>query len=803
MSTSRPFLARRLALARLALLWEGLWLALWPLLTAGGLTLAVLLSDLLPQLPGWLHGLALVVMAIGLVWAGRTGFRRFHWPTRTDARRRLEATTPHRPLTATQDSLASGTSDPLAQALWAAHFHKMQAAARALPVLRPAPQVVRQDRWGLRVLPLLALTVVGGAAWQDPADRLLRGLSPTLNGPGLGDVTVEAWITPPDYTGLSPLYRHTGGGPATPVSVPEGSRLLVLLQGATFPGVDIEDQSIETVASSGGNHRGEATLTPTSADGATIDIRDHGFTVASWPLTVVPDLPPSVAFSRLPEADPRGRLIVPVMAGDDFGLSALTLRFAMAYQPAQAAELPLSGSRPTSVGEDITIDLTAHRWAGLPVHMHLSATDGKGQETAGPQIDMVLPERPFEHPVARDLIQNRKELVVAARQRQSVASRLDDLARRPGLFDNDPVVFLGLRIAAIRLRYGTPDTNVSSVIDLLWGLALRLEDGGLTRAEDALAQARNALRDALQENAGPDIIRERLDAVRDALQQYMQELARTLPAMEDMNLSAMMDQSLDMQSLDDMLQQMAELTELGARDAAEAMLQRLEKMLDQLRNAQPVPAEAMKQMADMARRMEDLARRQEEMLTETFEQGRADPPPDQGTARPQLSLPPDRAALATGAEMADRQEALRRDLGNIMAELGEKTGQVPDSLGTAEFAMRRAAEALAGQSWSPASSAQAEALAALRDGTRQAVQQMMQAMGQGLSLMPMTGRPGGTDRDPLGRATGGVDENSVKVPTRPEQTRARELMQELRRRSNEPDRTRDERDYLRRLLESF
>ena len=65
---------------------------------------------------------------------------------------------------------------------------------------------------------------------------------------------------------------------------------------------------------------------------------------------------------------------------------------------------------------------------------------------------------------------------------------------------------------------------------------------------------------------------------------------------------------------------------------------------------------------------------------------------------------------------------------------------------------------------------------------------------------------GGADRDPLGRSVG--SDGSVGTDQRLLQgedvyRRARELLDEIRRRSGEGERPESERDYLRRLLDRF
>ncbi|HXU59688.1 MAG TPA: DUF4175 family protein, partial [Verrucomicrobiae bacterium] len=104
---NRLGLLRRLWLARLALTWEGLWRAIWPALTLAGLFLALALSDLLPDLNGYLHIAVLAAFAIGfaaLLWLGLRGLV---LPGAAAARRRIELVNalPHRPLATLEDEL--------------------------------------------------------------------------------------------------------------------------------------------------------------------------------------------------------------------------------------------------------------------------------------------------------------------------------------------------------------------------------------------------------------------------------------------------------------------------------------------------------------------------------------------------------------------------------------------------------------------------------------------------------------------------------------------------------------------------
>lgn len=157
--------------------------------------------------------------------------------------------------------------------------------------------------------------------------------------------------------------------------------------------------------------------------------------------------------------------------------------------------------------------------------------------------------------------------------------------------------------------------------------------------------------------------------------------------------------------------------------------------------------------------------------------------------------------------MAGEQEALRRGLGGVMRRLDELLGKIPGNLGRAEREMRGAGQALRRGQPDRAVTPQGRALQQLRSGSRQAMQRLMQRFGQRLGMT--RGRPGwrrGDRRDPFGRqrqGTGGTNPSDVKIPEESELQRAREIIEELRRRAGERERPKLERDYIDRLLRRF
>ena len=135
-----------------------------------------------------------------------------------------------------------------------------------------------------------------------------------------------------------------------------------------------------------------------------------------------------------------------------------------------------------------------------------------------------------------------------------------------------------------------------------------------------------------------------------------------------------------------------------------------------------------------------------------------------------------------------------------MREKGAGAGGSPNKLSEAEKAMEEAENALEQGDLDEATQQQGRALEQMRQGAQSMAQEMMRNMPQ------RYGQSGDTPRDPLGRPqrSQGPDlGTSVKVPDQIDIQRAREILEELRRRLGESTRVPQELDYLERLLRRF
>lgn len=808
-------LQRLLRLSAAALFVERLWPRLWPLAAVVGTFIALGLSDLLPQLPAMWHAGVLAVFALAVAAAGAHAWPALRPVDRRAALQRLDrdARLGHRPLAASEDHLAAGAEDSLSRALWEQHQRRMAAAAAQLRVRWPAPDMARHEPWGIRAFVVLLLVIGAAAAGGDWQPRLQRALTPSVFGPG-APVTVELWITPPAYTRRPPLFLRSGGDtngaaadrstPLAEVGVPvaAGSRLQGRVSGTRSPPrlqvgeTSLPFETLATDADGPASHRVETVI----EQGDRITVHSGYRTLATWALQVIPDTPPKVSFLEPPTARGNGLLGLAYQATDDYGVADVSA----IIRPAEGdgeLRLPLALTEPGApvvIGHDLQ-DLAAHPWAGRPVTIQLEAKDNVGGAGLGTPVEITLPERTFTHPVAKAIIAERARLETAGEDvRSAVAENLERIAANRDAYAGDPLVTLGLAVARARLTLDRTGAQVTSVRTLLWDLALHLEEGGVPAAERQLQEARERLAEALRRDAPTEEIARLMDSLKDALDEYLAEVAAEVARRQQDSLppppaGAM----LHSDDLRDLLDQAAELQRTGSREAAQALLGELQRLLDGIRLGlqQGPAAERLARAAETIEQMKALKAEQQALLDRTFQRLREQ----------QADRRAGRRSKGDGDADAQRQRALREQLGRLAEQLQQNLGGIPGSLGAADQAMRDALEGMAGNRLESAIDGQSRAVDALDRALGQAGQSLAQQMGRGMGLFGFgPGAPGG---DPFGRqgigGRRGVAVGTVRIPEKSETERVQELLQELRRRAGERDRPGDELRYLDRLLRQF
>jgi uncharacterized protein (TIGR02302 family) len=820
-------LSRRVKLSRAALVWERLWPALWPGICVAGVFAVAALFDLFSLVPGTVHTALLAGFAAALLGALLWGVWQLAWPDALTARRRIELSSglAHRPLAA----LADQPSAPLASAeaaLWEAHRRRMAAALRRLRVGWPAAGLARRDPWGVRAVLAILLVLAVIDAGGDWRERLARALRPGWeSGPLAPAASFDIWITPPDYTGLAPQFLRADT--AGPVRVATGSTLLAQIHGGSgLPHLSIDGKASEFTAVDKQNFRAETVLTA----GQKLAVNQGGATLGSWPIEIIPDEPPTAAFAEPPRGTNRAALRLEYKVSDDYGVE--TAKVVIRRQQANSDEkieinLPLPGLHLKEAQATNYQDLSPHPWAGLPVELTVAATDALGQTGESLPVRMILPERVFTNPIARAIIDQRKELVKDPNSGEAVAEILDDLNTRPALFHDDTVAYLALRLAALRLRQSDAGAAAATVVPLLWETALRIEDGHMSVAERDLRRAQQALQEALSRGASDEEIDRLTRELKEALDRYLQALAQDMQNRPNEDRTPV-DPSrvLTQRDLQRMLDWARELAKSGARDQARELLSQMQDMLENLHAAGPGQTRQRggSEAEQTMRGLHDLMQRQQQLLDRSFRaqrrQGQGQQQQRQGQAgRPQpgqdgqMGEEQQEGDMDGVGDSAGQQESLRHALGEMMRHMGDGLGEIPDPLGRAERAMRDAAGALQRGAPSDAIAPQTDALDQLQQGARDFAKQLRENMAKGWGspgLDETDSGPGDLpdkgNRDPFGRplsSNGPYDQGDVAIPDDMVLHKSRQILDELRRRAGERSRPPVELDYIDRLLRRF
>ncbi len=903
----------RVRLSWLALLAERFWEALlWPFLVVSAF-LVVTLVDLWSITPPLLHrvllgafGLALAISFLPLI--------RLTLPTREEALRRLErkANIKHRPATSYEDRL--GTTPVKETALlWAAHRERLSRLIDRLRPSWPDPRTDRKDPYAIRALLLIGLVAALFAAGGNGWDRLRGAFSPAASSaPSL--LRLDAWVTPPVYTGVPPIVladgsETIGAGAETfrALSVPERSELVVRAHAPQGEKVTLltsnEDGSHATVAEpKTGKTEGLIEFSVALNEPGSADVRIGGQTIAKWRFDLIKDEPPTISLMGNPTTTPRSALRLVYRADDDHGVANAEARFTLAEgedagltappiaipPPVEVAPIvPVApneagpkdaGSKETAVKADplleppvmplqlpranakrvegrATQDLTAHPWAGLKVRMTLVARDQAGQAGMSAPYEFVLPERVFTKPLAKAVIEQRKSLVRDPSSTETVAGALDALTIGGDKVDEDSFTYLSLRDVYWRLLSNPSHDAIASAVDQLWSIALRIEDGDLPEAERELKSAQDALSQALAKNASPEEIKQLVDNLREALSRYLQALAQQAQDKGNMAKQDKQsgDQLLSQQDLDKMLSNIEKLAQSGSKEMAERMLSELKDIIERMQ-AGNIPENAKQQRASrMMKDLNDVISKQQKLLDDTFDAKRKQgdgggqqsqqfdvSPPGQplefgpGTSMaPFADMPgeaqqgqikgsgesgkngsaPDQGQMETGqqpqggqrpghnGQLAERQQELRDKLQSLIDRFRMEGADAPEQFDGAGKSMGQAKDAIGDDNLDQATQAQNQALDSLRKGAQSMAEQMEQSgemqQGQG---------PGNNGRDPLGRPDRSNRPDlglSVKVPDEIDIQRAREVLDELRRRLGDPQRPPIELDYLERLIKPF
>ncbi len=856
-------LRRPLTLTWAGLIAERIVRAFWPLWSLVAAVAAVLLLGLHDLMPLEVVWGTMVVTLLAFVLFAVQGFRAFRWPTREVALARIDDSLPGHPLAALADAQAVGMGDTGSEALWRAHQERMAERAASAQAVEPDLRLSSRDPFGLRYVALLGLVValLFGSIWRVGT---VAGMAPGGGAALATGPAWEGWIEPPAYTGLPSLYLNDQKGE---IEAPQGSRVTLRLYGevgalsvaetvsgrtgeldpATSPeqGFDLAHDGTLSIDGPGGQSW-EITALPDA--GPSVQILKSGVETTfdgqmSQPFTAEDDygVTGGNAVFRLDMAELERR----------HGLTTEP-------DPREPIELdlpmPITGDR-AQFTETLIENLSQHPWAHLPVTLELEVRDARDQAGQSAPEKMKLPARRFFDPLAAAVIEQRRDLLWAKANGKRVSQVLRAVSYQPdpGLFRSE-TAYLRLRVILRRLetlvRHDSLDSAAQDEIaEALWDLALVLEEGDIGDALERMRAAQERLSEAMKNGATEEEIARLMQELRDATDDYMRQKMQQAQRENQQNggePQQMPDNAMQMtqQDLQDMMDRIQELMEQGRMAEAQEALEQFQQMMENMRvtqgqsgqQGQSPGQQAMEGLAETLRNQQGLSDEAFRDLQEQFNpnaqagESQGNEGSDGGQGRGQGHQPQGQQGQGQGSQpgqqgqgggqrqaeqggpgsLADRQQALREELERQRGNLpggGEAGDSARESLERADRAMDGAEQALRGDDLPEALDRQSEAMEALREGMRSlgealAENQQQQQGGQGQAR----GEAGQQESDPLGRRAGQggqVGTQDSLLQGEDVYRRARELLDEIRRRSGEGERPDVELDYLKRLLDRF
>ena len=811
----------------LAGLWaERLTHAFWPLWTVCSAGLAILsfgVQDWLLLEAAWA---GIVLFTLGALWALIAGYRAFRKPTEAQAYARLDAHLPGQPIAALTDDQALGINDPASKAVWQAHLARMADRAAQARTVEPDLRLAKRDPFALRYVALTALVmaVIFGSLWRVAS---VTGLGPNGAAALTSGPTWEGWAQPPAYTGKPSLYLNDID--QAELTLPRGTRLQFRLYGEIGALVLAETVSGSTTPAPAS----DATQDFEVAQSGTIKIEGAGG--RDWKITALPDAPPTIATTGKIGREADGRFTQAYSATDDYAvtsgavvialdLPAVDRRYGLTAPPEPQdpvtldLPMPITGDR-AKFTETLVDDLSKHVFSNLPVTMTFTVADAALQAGMAEPIRVTLPGKRFFDPLAAALIEARRDIMWNRSNAPEVVQVLKAVTHRPEGFIRNERAYLRLRVALRRLDAESKTLKTASrdeISEELWAIALLVEEGDLASALERLRRAQDRLDQAIKNGADPAEVQQLMDDMRQALNDYMKQLAEEAQKNPDQQTSENQPSTtITQDQLQQMLDELQKMIDEGRTAEAAQLMEKLRQFMENMQvtqgEGQPGQGspgqQAMKGLGETLRDQQGLSDDAFKDLQKGQSGEEGEPQPgDQGSDGQQPG--------ADGRSLAQRQQDLRNQLGNLnngqLPGAGSERGEAGrKNLDEAGRAMSEAEQALRDGDLGGALDRQAEAMEALREGMRdlgEALAQDQQRNGQAEDGEAFGQDDPNSRRDPLGREPGdsariGSDGNLLQGED--VYRKAQNLLDEIRRRSGDQLRPDPERDYLKRLLDLF
>lgn len=468
-------------------------------------------------------------------------------------------------------------------------------------------------------------------------------------------------------------------------------------------------------------------------------------------------------------------------------------------------------------------DMTSHPLAGTEVEIEVISTDALGQKGSSVRKKITLPQRNFKNPLSRAIGDLRRTLALDSGASQRVAGDLASLIKTHSAHAQNTQTRSRLLSAQSTLANATDDEVKDRVVHDLWQIMIQLEEEMITKAEKDLRDAERELREAIEKGLTGEELRKIMEKAQKAMEKALQEKAdqsRNDPdakkdfeemrkMMEEMRKFMEQMKEMGPQSAEQLQQQMQQMQQMQQNGSNQQMRGDMKQGLRQMQQ-QMQQMQQQQQLQQAMKELEEIIRAQEQVRSRTDEENKKNPPPESKDPKPSPDIPymmmsPGHTGFHHASSKTGTTPQVIDDLGQEQKDVGRRLDRLkndmrqkrmdPGKLDNASSAMTNAAGQLDQKKPSGAIPEQDKALEALREQMKSMQQQLQMIPGSSLQH----GEKGGKEKDrkdPVARN----QRDPLGADPAKEDNRTRAIRDEIREKLNNPALTRQEREYLEKLL---
>lgn len=324
------------------------------------------------------------------------------------------------------------------------------------------------------------------------------------------EATITATITPPLYLNQDSFIKNIAINRENNIAISpvfEGSTVDFHVENLKWqPQISLSDgQQIPFIKQDDGSFKASVEI----SDQIVWQLKQGSYTIGSWPVTIIDDQSPVITkFSLDDHQNDKGYLSLNVAVEDDYKIMNAAIIVAKNQQEIDRQTLSIRQIK--SFNNIFYLDFSKSIHAGEQVEVILYIEDEAGQVTTASLKDIKLPIREFRNGISQKLVSIRKQLNEDSYDLKVLSRQIKALGLLSDKEGLPPVYYMALRSAYWRLVDPTMDNDQQIAKDILWDIALKIDDSQISILEKSLIDELDEVILAIKQKKSVTEIRENL-----------------------------------------------------------------------------------------------------------------------------------------------------------------------------------------------------------------------------------------------------------------------------------------------------